>query len=408
MQNAQRRKTVENQSFNRLLQTALAGKELNEIVDAASDYLNNPLVIISAGYHIIAYSKKRKAKDFTWLEATRRGYITVEFAATLNHWEELASHRYLDVDKISRQRRRFYRLIYRQKIVGFLNVTEETCKLEDIDETNYQFVVDLLAKEIAFSQNSLAYGVHLKEEELLLELVENHFVNRVHFLERIKSMPIEAVEAFQVGLIDFSQQISYNAGKDQIQEAFLAYLPNATWIIYKQTLILLLKDPQSINEEALKKTLIKKHLILGLSDVFEDLYCFQSYLEQAQVAVRLQNLLEKKQAIARYNEVRTYHMFEHFNHDELLRFCHPSVMKLKYYDEKNQTEYLPTLHAYLHHQQSIQKTAQALFVHRNTIHYRVSKICDLTGLDFQDSFENYQLMNSCEILHFLDHFDRVI
>lgn len=395
---------MEKQLFHKLLKTALDGKELNEIVDAASDYLNNPLVVISSGYHILAYSKKRKAQDFTWLEATRRGYITVEFAATLNHWDELATHQYLDVDKISLQRRRFFRLIYHHQIVGFLNITEETSHLEDTEEAHYQFVADLLAKEIAFSQNALSYGVHLKEEELLLQLVENNFVNRLHFLERIKDMPIEAVKSFEVGFVDFSQHISYNAGKDPIQDAFLAALPNATWIIYKQTLILLLKDPHSIDEDLIKQTFNQKHLTLGLSDVFEDLYHFQFYLAQAKAAIRLQHLLGNQTVITRYDNVRIYHMFEHFSHDELLRFCHPSIVALKYYDEKNKTEYLPTLQAYLHHQQSDQETANALYLHRNTIRYRIAKICDITGLDFQNSFQNYQLINSCEIMHYLDSY----
>ncbi|WP_372697324.1 PucR family transcriptional regulator [Arthrobacter sp. JSM 101049] len=55
------------------------------------------------------------------------------------------------------------------------------------------------------------------------------------------------------------------------------------------------------------------------------------------------------------------------------------------HDRKNQTAFMATLEAYLGNQRSAQKTAMLLFVHRQTVIYRIRKIGELTGLDLAES-----------------------
>ncbi|MFI3213546.1 MAG: PucR family transcriptional regulator ligand-binding domain-containing protein [Eubacteriales bacterium] len=52
---------------------------------------------------------------------------------------------------------------------------------------------------------------------------------------------------------------------------------------------------------------------------------------------------------------------------------------LRIQDEVNQTDLLPTLKCYLKHSGSVKEAAAELFVHRNTINYKVKKIEELLG-----------------------------
>ena len=92
---------------------------------------------------------------------------------------------------------------------------------------------------------------------------------------------------------------------------------------------------------------------MGISDPFEDLYQLKIYLKQAQAALRLGALVYQDSQISFYERCKPYHMFEHFETNELLRFCHHLVLKLKHYDEKNDTSYVETLRAALNSQLSI-------------------------------------------------------
>ena len=68
-----------------LIQAALDGEDLSHLVDRASLYLGSPLVIISNTSTIIAHSTTLLPPDETWLRAVDRGYITLEFVATLGN-----------------------------------------------------------------------------------------------------------------------------------------------------------------------------------------------------------------------------------------------------------------------------------------------------------------------------------
>jgi purine catabolism regulator len=60
------------------------------------------------------------------------------------------------------------------------------------------------------------------------------------------------------------------------------------------------------------------------------------------------------------------------------------LQEIKKYDDEKNTSYLDTLETYLDHLSSPNQAAKILFIHRNTLYQRLSKITDLWGIDFQD------------------------
>ncbi|MFS0900855.1 PucR family transcriptional regulator [Mycolicibacterium litorale] len=58
---------------------------------------------------------------------------------------------------------------------------------------------------------------------------------------------------------------------------------------------------------------------------------------------------------------------------------------LRTYDEQHQSNLVATLDAYLRNQRSLQLTATALCVHRQTVLYRMKRIADLTGLNLAET-----------------------
>nr|WP_290909558.1 helix-turn-helix domain-containing protein [Anoxybacillus sp.] len=74
------------------------------------------------------------------------------------------------------------------------------------------------------------------------------------------------------------------------------------------------------------------------------------------------------------------------------------LRKLQKYDEENQTELLETLRQYIKYDGNATKTAEHLYVHPNTLHYRLKRIQELTGLSLSD-FEQ-RMMLYLDILFF--------
>ncbi len=62
------------------------------------------------------------------------------------------------------------------------------------------------------------------------------------------------------------------------------------------------------------------------------------------------------------------------------------------YDACHHTQFAETLRLYLLHSCSLQATAQAIFAHRNTIHYRIGKIKEILNCDFDDAALRFELL----------------
>ena len=61
-----------------------------------------------------------------------------------------------------------------------------------------------------------------------------------------------------------------------------------------------------------------------------------------------------------------------------------TIMKIDEYDALNQTNLMETLNVYLKCNGSTQKTANCLFVHRNTVLYQLKKIAGILNMDLND------------------------
>ena len=83
-------------------------------------------------------------------------------------------------------------------------------------------------------------------------------------------------------------------------------------------------------------------------------------------------------------------------------YLHPSLEILLDYDEKNQSQLYRTLEVYLACEASVQKTAKQLYLHRNTVSYRLHRITDLCQVDLSDSQTRFLLNVSFQIIAYMN------
>lgn len=81
----------------------------------------------------------------------------------------------------------------------------------------------------------------------------------------------------------------------------------------------------------------------------------------------------------------------------MVSWLHPSVAALRQYDLENQTDLLGTLDHYLQNNCNQVSTAKELFIHRNTLKYRLARIHDLTDIDLDSPDERLYLELSLKL-----------
>lgn len=386
-----------------LLQSILQGESFEQVIEKAAKYLNNPLVIINNSYNIIAHSSSIKVDDLIWNNAVNRGYITLEFATTLNHWHTLKDnnrkYECMTVDQINERRRRFYKLEINHQLLGYLNITEVNQDFDEIDEECYYFVSQILAKELLLQQKLMPPSHRLQNEDILLELQSKTYINRSHLYERVQFSQLKMTSTYRVLCSNLTDFLSYNADEDDFKHELLSLFPGATIIVVDKILIMLVEERDGLFGKELNDYLKFKQLIVGISDIFYELFEFKRYENQAISAYENREyLLEAVDRYVFYEQVKVYDLLKQIPRAELLYFCNQTVLKIYEYDKKYETDYLNTLNVYLRMKQSVKATSNYLYLHRNTINYRILKIKELFDLDFDDYGIVDQLLFSCQIL----------
>lgn len=85
-------------------------------------------------------------------------------------------------------------------------------------------------------------------------------------------------------------------------------------------------------------------------------------------------------------------LFE-LKNDVVPKHCYKSVLgKLLEYDSKHDNDLIGTLETYLLSNGNITESAEKLFIHRNTMNYRLKQISELTSRDLSNASDKFELL----------------
>ena len=111
---------------------------------------------------------------------------------------------------------------------------------------------------------------------------------------------------------------------------------------------------------------------------------------------------DKNKSVVQYSNLGFFQIFGKVDDMTELERCIPETLKKLYlYDDEHKGELITTLQMYLRNNQSIKKTADAMFVHYRTISYRLEKIKQISGINFDNANEVLAVSNGLIIYKML-------
>lgn len=124
---------------------------------------------------------------------------------------------------------------------------------------------------------------------------------------------------------------------------------------------------------------------------------------QASIALQVGKRRNPSQWIHHFNQIALPYLLEQTTRRlPAYMVSHEKLLALKYADEAHNTQLYQTVRCYLEHHQSITKTAEALFIHRSTLLYRLDKIREVLKTDFSDPDELLYLLLSFHMMDMED------
>jgi purine catabolism regulator len=125
------------------------------------------------------------------------------------------------------------------------------------------------------------------------------------------------------------------------------------------------------------------HIRCGIGRPAADLSEWRSSFREAGEALELARRFGDREPLF-YTDLSVYRLLLQIEHSPELS-AYQEEMLGSLLAHENFQELLHTLEAYFEHNGNLSQTAEALFIHRNTLMYRMDRIASITGLDLEDA-----------------------
>lgn len=136
---------------------------------------------------------------------------------------------------------------------------------------------------------------------------------------------------------------------------------------------------------------------IGIGSVFRDLKDMKASVDNAQRAIRLGQNETPEGELYLYDNMIVLRLFEKFEDKEELREIAAQILQDLMLPERE--ELLRTLVQYVKCGFQAKRAAEALFIHENTMHYRLRKIEEMLKVDLKDPHDAFSLTLAVEIVN---------
>lgn len=136
-------------------------------------------------------------------------------------------------------------------------------------------------------------------------------------------------------------------------------------------------------------------LVMGVGRAYEGIGDLQKSFTEASRCVILSEKMNMSGRVFWYEEMGIYNLFSELADKKVIQeFIDSTLGVIIEYDRNNNSKLLETLKAYLWSNNSLIHASEQLYTHRNTVKYRMQRISQLTGRDFDDAITRLEYMNA--------------
>ena len=169
-----------------------------------------------------------------------------------------------------------------------------------------------------------------------------------------------------------------------------------------------LEEFQRMIQDQLKEEKSKHEFLIGIGRKVKGYHKLKESLADSKRAIEYIEIIRKlvgdtNKTVVDCSRLGFFYVFANIKDEKQLRTYIPdTVHEIHQYDIQKNGELIDTLECYLNHKYSIRKTSELLGVHSRTVSYRLQKIVDLTGMDFDNIAEMLAVRNGIIILKILE------
>lgn len=401
---------------SRPLEKILSLHEINEITDAISRVLKKPVVVENEQFSLLAYSSyyieqfdeanQQTIFSKSWTTSILKKFMDEDIMDQLKSVEK--PFRVKEMKDIGLNKRVVVSAKYGGTIFGYIWIQETDPPLT---ERELVFLNELSVHigKVLHTKNQLSNRSGQKKQDFFKKLIHHSYRTDSEMKWEAAQLNIALPSSFIVAI--FMLDAAEEEWFDPLLETvglFANTLDQPATILTDplQITVILggLEEELPASARVLVRTVKSQFQDLRLSAGIGSSYSSmpmlrKSYLEAMEVCRTAQFLhghdevpLEySRLGLLRYMEtIAHYHLETHYVNEDLL--------KLHQKDADGHSELVRTLDLFLQNNCRIKPTAEALFIHTNTLKYRLKQMAELTSINFDDFHTRCQLYIDLQLM----------
>ena len=164
----------------------------------------------------------------------------------------------------------------------------------------------------------------------------------------------------------------------------------------------LMRQKRKEIEENLRYSRKNVSVNMGIGKVFIGADSIKKSVTEARKANKVIKTDGETGNLRYYDEIGIYRIFFNLSDDKVLRnLLTETLGAIMQYDDENGSDMVHTLEVFLEQGCNIAAATDALYVHRNTVKYRIKRIEEIMNIDLKDVTVQFNLRLAFKIMHYL-------
>ena len=393
-----------------LYEAHVSGRGMKHVLDTAADVFGGAIVVSDTAFNLIDEASAQLIEDPIWSEIVHEGYCSPETMASFQDEgiiRQINSHAapvYFNTGLAHQVHRILGKVVNKGRILAYFGIFETGIAFEtDTAIDLAQTLSEILAAEL---RNYTALSLQSNNEmaELLGSIMSGNIESEKEITRRLSMLRRSPLDCYVLMIVP-EDQTSGDEGSHLFRSAYLRIALSKLnrpmhLISYQGTLLTIfeargIRDFAGLNNE-LNELFEHYDLSLMLGHPFRKV---SELPEHYRILMELQNMVAETDAPSPVTKISD-HLAQYLvrGGTPTPMLVHPDMRILAEHDRENDSELLLSFYTYLSMNRSLQKSADQLDIHKNTLQYRLKKIRELICFSSPDDDSLFHLLFSYYLL----------
>lgn len=385
-----------------LLQASNRNCGIQQLVEIAHQYTKNTIAVFGTGFQMLAFEGSPDPSAERWMQERYLNHEDIERVNTDDVHERakksrvpvLIQNKYFMYDRI-------VAMLDYDRDLGHIVIIEDKVPFTEQD----YHIATILSSSIRsqmlkddFTRNMQGFP----HEYFLKDLLDQRLVNTPQNLNHTDFLR----QRFSPNCCCLVVETARTSGAlsiNLIRSGFEQFGAGISTVSYQGQIVVILSGipSQGVSEEKfqqLQDYCKENRLFCGMSNPFSNILDLPKYYKQSLRAIEIGAGISNEPNLFCYQDHFVKHLLNSFlQQEDPTVFCCPQMKQLIECDKKDGRNLAETLYQYLLNGNTA-ATASAMFIHRNTLLYRLNLINEIVNIDYNDPLLKLYLILSYEMM----------